>query len=189
MLRPPSIAIVEFCVNLSTAFQQCDRLISGNDMKPLHRRIIAGVLVVIFFAITLSPLANLSTGFAFIAHTATGKCTGDCDTCGCSPERRASHTCCCQTRLKHHNKPNGQATGCCKKRDNGRTPAISQACSCGRSKHFTLWEKEEVPIPASHFNESIILYCGNNFSHEASGRLVSRDIKPPVPPPELSILL
>jgi len=50
-----------------------------------------------------------------------------------------------------------------------------------------MWEKEELLVLVRHFNESIALLRENRFLHDTLDRLVSRSIKPPVPPPELSI--
>jgi hypothetical protein len=177
------------CANLSLAYQQYNRQIIRNSVKPSPRRIIANVLIVIFFAITISPLANLSMRFAVISHAITGECTGDCDTCGCLPERRALHTCCCQNKLKKRDRHNEQVTGCCKKRNNKQTPAVSQACPCGKGKKLALWEKEEFLVLPYHFSENIALLCEDMFLHDAPDRLVGRNVKPPVPPPELSIRL
>ncbi|NVN93152.1 MAG: hypothetical protein HXX11_21500 [Desulfuromonadales bacterium] len=63
-------------------------------MKQPHRSITAVLMTVIYVLITFSPLAPLAMFSKGVAHAVTGQCSGDCDICGCSAERRASHTCC-----------------------------------------------------------------------------------------------
>lgn len=159
-------------------------------MKRLPRHIIAGVLALLFLAIIFSPLANLGLHSAIIIHAMTGECSGDCDICGCSPERRASHTCCCWLKkLKNNPNHNEQATGCCIKEKKAQTRTLSSTCPCGSGKQLALWGKEELQVLPYHFSGSNVLLRKDRFSHQTSDRLVSRNVKPPVPPPERPILL
>lgn len=159
-------------------------------MKRFPRHIIACVLTLIFLAITFSPLANLGMHSAIIAHAITGECTGDCDTCGCTPERSESHTCCCwYNKLKNNDKHHEQEAGCCKKNKKLRTSTISSNCPCGSGKQLALCGTEELQVLPYHFSGGITLLREDNFSHQTPDRLVGRNVKPPVPPPELSIRL
>ncbi|MFA7060790.1 MAG: hypothetical protein WC156_08235 [Pedobacter sp.] len=153
----------------------------------LPRRLIASVLGLLFLAIIFSPLANLGLHSAIIAHATNGECSGDCDICGCSPERRATHTCCCWLKkLKNHPDHKEKIAGCCLKNKKAQTSILSGACPCGSGKQLALWGKEELQVLPYHFNGGIALLRKGTFSHQLPDRLVSRSVRPPVPPPELS---
>jgi len=153
------------------------------------RRIIASGLFVVFLTITLSPLANLSMRFASVAHAVSGQCTGDCDTCGCSPERRASHTCCCwYNKLKQHDSHNEQKADCCKKAKKSETAKLTSTCPCGSGKQLAFCSEQEFQIVPYHFTMEIPVPDGDSLSNEIPDRLVGRICEPPVPPPKLSFL-
>jgi hypothetical protein len=64
-------------------------------------------MVAIYLLVILAPLAPAALHSSFVAHAMTGKCTGDCSICGCSPERSAARACCCwqkklaEAKLQH----------------------------------------------------------------------------------------
>lgn len=172
-----------YCIQISL-------YIVRNDVKRLPRHIIAGLLALIFVGISLSPLAKIGMHSSIITQAIPGECSGDCDTCGCSPERRASHSCCCWlNKRKNHDKHDEQVADCCKKNSKVKTSAISGYCPCGSAKQFSLWGKEELQLLPYNFNGGITLLREDRFFHHSPLQLVGRSIKPPVPPPELSIRL
>jgi len=73
------------------------------------------LMTMIYLLIVFSPLATLAMQSKLTAHAVGGKCSGDCRIDGCSPERRATHTCCCwQSRKKTAGDVfSGSAGGCC----------------------------------------------------------------------------
>lgn len=159
-------------------------------MNQFSRRIIAGVLSVIFLAITLSPLANISMLFATVAHAVSGNCTGDCDTCGCSLERRASQTCCCwYNKLKRHDHNNAQEADCCKKAPKKTTATLTSTCPCGSGKPLALCAVQEIQIVPNHFTMEIPTPDEDSLSHNGPDRFTDRNCEPPVPPPKFSHLL
>lgn len=105
-------------------------------MCRLPRSIPALVLIAIYSLIAVSPLAPLALRSATIAHMLTGECVEDCSICGCSPERRANHTCCCwQKKHQHEYDGDQNKPECCKKKYQAKnaTPTIS-SCPCGSNK-------------------------------------------------------
>lgn len=158
-------------------------------MNLFSRRIIASGLFVMFLTITLSPLANLSMRFAAVAHAVSGQCTGDCDTCGCSLERRAAHTCCCwYNKLKQHASHKAGETDCCRKAKNSETEKLTSTCPCGSGKTLALCALQEFQIVPYHFTMEIPPPAEDSLSHDIPDRLVGRTGEPPVPPPKLSSL-
>lgn len=158
-------------------------------MKRLPRHKIAGLLIVIFMAITLSPLAAFSMRSAVVMHAITGKCTGDCVTCGCSPGRSASHTCCCWfNKIEHPKNQDSEDSDCCKKKKSHRTASIAGVCPCGSSNHLDACGTEELQLLPFHFAGGLPVHYEDIIPHDVLNRLSGRNDKPPGPPPERSIL-
>jgi hypothetical protein len=102
-------------------------------MKKLGRSITSLLLTAIYLLIVFTPLAPFAMQSKFIAHAVTGECSGDCRIDGCSPERSASHTCCCwqKKRAEGFDAHQQVNSGCCcaQKAD---TPRKTSGC-CGTS--------------------------------------------------------
>jgi hypothetical protein len=83
-------------------------------------------MTAVYLLVILAPLAPAVLHSAMLAHVLTGECTGDCRSCGCSPERTATRACCCwQKKLagvnalkpptEHNSCPTSTATAYTKK--------------------------------------------------------------------------
>jgi hypothetical protein len=150
------------------------------------RRIIAGLICVIFLMITISPLAAITMRFATVAHAVSGVCTGDCDTCECAPERRASHTCCCwYNKLKRHDSHNKQQADCCMKTKSNKTATMTSTCPCGSGKQLALCNAEEMQYMPYRSAMEIPVPHGDTLSHNVPARLAGRNGEPPDPPPKI----
>lgn len=158
-------------------------------MIRLPRHIIAGVLTVLFLVITISPLFTLAMRSKTIAHAITGECTGDCDTCGCSIERRASHTCCCwQKKLEYLDSHSEKEADCCRKTKKDEPATITSTCPCENGNHLTFWSVEKLHIIQNHFSAEIPILNEDKMPQDAPERLLGRTGEPPVPPPKLFLL-
>jgi len=146
---------------------------------------VALVLVLIYSMITLSPLAPLALKSPRVAHAVTGECSGNCDICGCSAERRANHTCCCwMKRLKHQH--GSEHASCCKKKMRHRMPMLSCNCPCGGSKQPFLPGAENSEHLPNCFSEKVVLDYDTLF-HSTVNRLYYLDVDPPDPPPKINL--
>lgn len=148
-----------------------------------RRFLTALLLTVVYLLMTLSPLAPLALRSPHLAHAITGECVGDCDICGCSPEQRANHTCCCaqKKKLDQHEK----TRECCKPKGAEATPVLKCSCPCGSAKQVTLlnFAKSEA-IPFS-FTPSLATPFSASPPAAAPSQPVSRWAEPPEPPPRL----
>ena len=157
-------------------------------MKPFTRIRIALFLMAIYTLITISPAVQCAMRSASVVHAVAGECTGECDTCGCSPERSGAHTCCCwQKKQRHHESHNEQDADCCKKAGNSEAAVTIASCPCGSGKLLVLWGSEH--------NELLPYQCAEKLPHpfEAINQhtlahsMTSRHGEPPDPPPKLSL--
>lgn len=177
-------------------------------MKITLRNIIAGLLTILFLAITLSPLATLAMRSPAVAHAVTGECSGNCDICGCSPERRANHTCCCSLKRQmqqrgecaehaadegdtasadiRHEERNPVPDCCRTKQAVKRVMVLRCNCPCGKGKLPALWGMEKYELLPCQFTENIVHPQEESNSHDPAQRLTSRHNEPPDPPPKLS---
>jgi hypothetical protein len=146
----------------------------------------------IYLLITISPLAPLAMQSRSVAHAVTGECSGDCDICGCSLERRTSHTCCCwQKKLKHdcaRHEADESSAPCCKKKPGGKKVEITCNCPCGSGKHIALWGAEKIQHLPYRFTSGIPLSLENSIEPSTPDRLTSRHGEPPDPPPKLTLI-
>jgi hypothetical protein len=161
-------------------------------MKRFPRHIIARILAAIYLVIVISPLAPLAMESVTIAHAITGQCTGDCTTCGCSPERTALHTCCCwQNRLtaeqQHHKHEELHNIRCTDKLPDAKT-TLSRHCPCGNDKQPDLWDAERLELLPYQFNGGTPPAEAGQLSHNVLVRFTTRCIEPPDPPPKPSML-
>ena len=148
--------------------------------------IVALMLAMIYSLIILSPLAPLALKSPRVAHAATGECSGNCDICGCSAERRANHTCCCWMKKMKHQHDSGHAV-CCKKKMRHRMTMISCNCPCGGDNipGITGFEKsEQLPY---RFSNNIIPNLEGQLLTQKGGKPDSLTGDPPDPPPKILI--
>jgi hypothetical protein len=157
-------------------------------MKRSSRYIVSLVLTVIYLLITMSPLAPLALKSPRVAHAVTGECSGDCDICGCSLERRASHTCCCRQKKLQHEHEQQQTTDCCKKNQRSDKPALKCNCPCGSNKQTSLWGAGKFEQLPYHFTAGVPFSFGNLLASGYDNRLTNRYGDPPDPPPKLTAI-
>ena len=182
-------------------------------MKRCRYPFIVLILFAAYTLIAVSPLASLALKSPTLAHALTGQCSGDCDICGCSPERRAAHTCCCWMKKKQEQearvhdslhsstlerKPDccsGMAQEkatehCCEKqpdRDRGDAPIIVYRCSpCGSGTAVLFPGTESYQHLPYLFSENLSGLSTSMLVHLHPGLLMSRYQEPPDPPPRLS---
>ncbi len=152
-------------------------------MTGTSRYIVAVLMGLTYVMLTLSPLAPLAMKSPRVAHAATGECSGNCDICGCSAERRASHTCCCWLK-KMKQQQHKENASCCKKKMPHRMAMISSSCPCGGNKHPFLPGAETSEHLPYRFVEIVVMdYDTLLFS--SGSRMSDRDSDPPDPPPKL----
>jgi hypothetical protein len=157
-------------------------------MKRSSRYIVALFLTVIYLLITMSPLAPLALWSPAVAYAVTGECAGNCDICGCSPERRASHTCCCWLKKLKKEHDHDQLTDCCNKKQKSGKPELKCNCPCGSGKHIALWgadKNEQIPCKII---AGIPFSFGNLLAGNYNNRLTDRYGDPPDPPPKLTAI-
>jgi hypothetical protein len=150
----------------------------ANKLKKVNRRSIAGVMTMIYLAITLSPLATFAMHSKVVAHVVTGECAGDCDICGCSQESRANHTCCCTQKKRMqssvakltagecsspHDASSAQSDAkgsCCDASQSTEQGAVKNAC-CAKSGQHPNDEKRQDPNQnASPPKTETVFKCG-----------------------------
>ena len=154
------------------------------NFRNIGRRYLTALLLsVIYLTITVSPLAPLALKSPRLAHAITGECSGDCDICGCSAEKRANHTCCCQRKKKleaRHKTPS-----CCEKKERTKETVLTCNCPCGSGKQIALINPindERMPFA---FDTRICRPATGIEYRELLRLFTSRGSKPPDPPPRL----
>lgn len=102
-----------------------------------HRKKLAVLLLTVYMSITLIPLAPLAMHSKSVAHAVTGECTGDCDTCGCSLESRASKSCCCARKNQQQTETAKLTAGDCCSKKTAFVPVVAKESCCSTSKSLT----------------------------------------------------
>jgi hypothetical protein len=142
--------------------------------------------MLIYSAMAVSPLAAFAAKSDRSARAVIGECSGDCAVCGCSPERSASHTCCCwQKKLTSHCNIEDHSAECGMETEPDTTVPVLSACPCGSNKMLPFWGENEYQLLPDQFTASLVLLEKPLFSPEQE-RLISRNCEPPDQPPELS---
>jgi hypothetical protein len=156
-------------------------------MKRISRPITALLLLAVYAAVAMTPLAPLAMRAPLIAHAASRECVGDCAICGCSPEARANHACCCWKKKQQHDheRHHGQVADCCKERQHDKT-VLSCGCPCG-TKHLALWSGERYEQLPYRFNGGIPAFHADAPSSAYRKRLTQRHGEPPDPPPKIAL--
>jgi len=151
-----------------------------------RRHIAAVVLGVMYVMIALSPLATqLAMQSPLVAHAVAGQCAGDCSICGCSPERSASHTCCCWLNKQqgHDDEPE-----CCRKthEEADGTPSFRNFSPCNSNGGVMVtWLDQSEIIP---YNYILVRPPINETANPPHGDTepYERSIPPPDPPPKVA---
>jgi hypothetical protein len=144
-----------------------------------------------YLVIAMGPLAPLAMHSRVIAHAVTGECSGDCNICGCSLERRANHTCCCwlkKQREQHaHDGCDTRIPECCRKKlASKKVTALSCNCPCGSGKQLAFSGAIKTEWLPNHCTAHISPPPESTQHHTLHHRLTSRYGEPPDPPPKLS---
>jgi hypothetical protein len=150
------------------------------------RHVTAFLLMVVYTLITMSPLAPLAIRSPGFAHAVAGQCSGNCEICGCSAERRANHTCCCWMKKLKSQKNSGNVS-CCKKKMRHRMTMISCNCPCGGNVQPFLPGAENSEHLPCRFNEVIVMDY-DKLCLASAYPMTDRDFDPPDPPPKLLLL-
>jgi hypothetical protein len=161
-------------------------LSASRFMKISPRSIVALILAAIYMLIVMRPLAPLAMQSRDIKHPAiTGQCSGDCAVCGCSPERSASHTCCCwQKKLREKRKAERQKA-CCLGKVKKAVYELSCDCPCNENSLPGMngtASNEQIPY---HFTTNLDYKSVEDILPGCRNRLKDRPGDPPDPPPKL----
>jgi hypothetical protein len=160
-----------------------------NNFRTTRRRYLAALLLtVIYLAITVSPLAPLALNSPRLAHAITGECSGDCDICGCSAERRANHTCCCQLKKKLEARHKSALPDCCQKKERSKETVLTCNCPCGSGKQLALIipiDDQQIPFA---FEPALSVPVAASEHLELPHLFTSRGDEPPEPPPRLVLI-
>ncbi|RII28921.1 MAG: hypothetical protein CXR31_03345 [Geobacter sp.] len=158
-------------------------------MKISSRHIKALVLAVVYSLITLSPLEPLAFQSAAVAHTVMAECAGECSACNCSPERSASHTCCCwQKKLQdEHGQDQEQMPDCCRQMERDTTPTLTCTCPCGNENQLLFSDRESEQLPFT-FNGGLPIVNESMIASLERSRQMDRHGAPPDPPPKKPVI-
>ena len=167
---------------LIQSFKTSEQFKSRMLMKSFPRFITTLFLTSIYLVISLSPLASFALRCPAIAHAVTGECVGNCDICGCSPERRANHTCCCFLKKKQQHERES-VPACCKKKKHSKISILTCNCPCGGNKIPCIPGAENTEILPSRFSDGIIALAEGTLLSTHKKRLTNRHGDPPDPPP------
>lgn len=181
-------------------------------MKKCRKPAIIILLFAVYTVIALSPLAPLALKSPTLAHAITGQCSGNCDICGCSAERRASKSCCCWMKKKRAEELRSRSslrccsvekTACCSSRaieikdvncsemppdeTQENPPEVVYRCSpCGKgSVTFVAGAGSYQHLPYL-FHENLSTPSASKLVNFYSEFFLSRYQEPPDPPPKLS---
>ncbi len=157
-------------------------------MSSFPRFITALFLITIYVVITMSPLAPLAMRSPVIAHAVTGECVGDCDICGCPPEARANHTCCCWRKKLQNDHERESTRSCCKKKQDTGKPVLRCGCPCSGKKQSVFWSESKYEHLPYRFSEDMLVIHDDALSSIHQDHLITRYVDPPDPPPKLAIL-
>ncbi len=154
-------------------------------MRLFSRHNVALILIAVHLTIVMGPLAPFA---ALRSHALTGECAEDCMICGCSPERSASHTCCCwQKRVRRAEAEavlNGEQHDCCKKKQHRPAGATISEHPCGSADMIALAGTDQDDLLPFHFAGPIIGEPESVHAQLPRGDLADCHVIPPDPPPE-----
>jgi hypothetical protein len=138
------------------------------------------LLLALYTVIVMSPLAPIAMRSAYLAHALTGRCSGDCDICGCSLERRAARACCCWKK-----KVNEQASQSDHCKNKHGPPQIILTCSspCGEKQVSVDVSGKLKLLPARNHDFPSVLFESRSIEKLPLILAANRD-EPPDPPPK-----
>lgn len=153
-------------------------------------QIIALLIMLSYSTMVISPLLTFAAKSGIITRAVIGECTGECASCGCSPEQSANHTCCCwKKKLQDsHEHEHAHTADCCKKKDHGSKTVLSCGCPCGSNKLLAFWNggtSEQLPY---RFSADTPVFRSECLSSLHCKRLTDHHGDPPDPPPKLVVL-
>ena len=157
-------------------------------MKKPSRYIVSLLLTVIYILINLTPLASLALLSPTVAHAVTGECSGNCDICGCSAERRANHTCCCCLKKQKQERERQGIPNCCKNKKRHKMTMLTCNCPCGSNKLPGLLSVENTEQLPYRYTQGEIALAEDTLFSSHKKRLTDRHGSPPDPPPKLANL-
>jgi len=182
-------------------------------MKKCRYPSIVLILFAVYAVIVLSPLAPLALKSPALAHAITGQCSGNCDICGCAPERRSSRSCCCWKKKIREQEAlarsslgccsverepdccsggaqEKEAVDCCEKKQNTQQenlPIVEyRCCPCGSGNVSLFPGTESYQHLPYLFSENLSGLTGSLLVTLHPGHLVSCYQEPPDPPPKIS---
>jgi hypothetical protein len=188
-------------------------IVSLHTRRHLFRHMIAAGMAALYLVMVFSPLASFAMHGTKSGARVIRECSGDCNICGCSPESRAAHTCCCarKKQLQDHThdhdqdgasdccstKPEQHARvhedsadstpDCCMKEAAPQDPVIiSCSCPCGNGKQTALSISSSSEVLLYHFTEQFTIPHTDTTFSNLTPRLTSRLGEPPDPPPQNS---
>jgi len=140
------------------------------------------LLTVIFLVITISPLAIVARGFVAGSRTGSGESSGECEICNCSPERRATHKCCCWQKKPKQERQ--LEIGCCQKSKGSTTAFLTKTCKCRNNRQSVMWDENGFEFLPYHFIITAFAFDEGKLIQSPPGNLSEHTGEPPVPPHE-----
>jgi hypothetical protein len=186
---------------------------SLHTRRHLFRHIIAAGMTALYLLMVFSPLVSFAMHGTKSVAVGIRECVGDCNLCGCSPESRAAHTCCCarkkqlqdhthdhdqdgasdccskkpEQHARVHEDPADSTPDCCTKESAPQQPVIiSCGCPCGGEKQSALTIAGTSEVLPFRFTERFSIPDTKTTYSNLTHRLTSRFGEPPDPPPQNS---
>jgi hypothetical protein len=152
------------------------------------RRTFACLLTVIYLMISLGPLASLALHRDAASPALGGPCSGDCNICGCSPESRATRSCCCsrQRQQARLSDPGKQSLPECCPKEPKETVIASCGCPCGTDTSFLLAANNKGKILPYQYIWQLATPHSETLYHELPHLFTSQYLAPPDPPPKVT---
>ena len=159
-------------------------------MRLMFRQVIAAGMTALYLAIIFSPLAPFAMPSTNATPLTYRECAGDCNLCGCSPESRATSTCCCIKRehQAHIHEDDEEGTpDCSKMKPVEKKSVIACGYPCGSGKQAALSTAGAFELLPFLFTEQFSIPPTDTHYSILTQRLTSRHGEPPDPPPKLSM--
>jgi hypothetical protein len=140
-------------------------------------------LTAIYFIIVMVTLAQQAVKSPGLPHAIAKGASGDCNCCGCSPEQRANHTCCCsRENLSEHHEH--KTSDCCKAKQKCTSTILSCGCPCcDNQQEFIVAKRFSEGLLVNHFYLTGFVTIERRNSGSPLQRFFDRSVEPPEPPP------
>jgi hypothetical protein len=150
------------------------------------RYFMALLLTVIYLTILVSPIVQFILLPEALAHAITVGYSGDGNTCGCSAQKRAQHTCCCYSAKLTSKASDKDSSGCCDGKPAENKAMLGCSCHCGAGEQAALptFARGEVLLFAFEAGVTPPSQLAD-YPGETRG-MMTRSIDPPDPPPHPS---